>query len=187
MCGGGVLKPCGKCSKCEQCPPGSPGSPGASGASAYDIWIQEGNVGTEQDFLDSLVGPAGPSGGEQVFYSEQALGVSSVGTSPTKTTIAGTSYTVPAAADGDYRVTYTVDLNLGDGASDVSYAVFVNSVQYGTIERQGVSSDIEIQGSALVLSDITLAQGDVIDIRGESNDPTSHYPINGVCLIEKIS
>lgn len=24
------------------------------GLSAYDIWLQEGNVGTEQDFLDSL-------------------------------------------------------------------------------------------------------------------------------------
>jgi len=185
MCGG-VLKPCGSCG-CQNCPPGEQGENGTNGLSAYEIWIQEGNTGTEQDFLDSLVGPAGPSGGEQVFYSEQALGVSSVGTSPTKTTIAGTSYTVPAAADGDYRVTYTVDLNLGDGASDVSYAVFVNGVQYGVIERQGVSTDIEIQGSALVLSDITLAQGDVIDIRGESNDPTSHFPINGVCLIEKIS
>ena len=31
------------------------------GASAYQIWLDEGNVGTEQDFLDSLVGPPGPS------------------------------------------------------------------------------------------------------------------------------
>jgi len=31
------------------------------GASAYQIWLDEGNVGTEQDFLDSLVGPPGAS------------------------------------------------------------------------------------------------------------------------------
>jgi len=42
--------------------PGDPGSPGPEGESAYDLWILEGNVGTEQDFLDSLVGPAGPEG-----------------------------------------------------------------------------------------------------------------------------
>ena len=32
------------------------------GASAYEIWLNEGNEGTEQDFLDSLVGPEGPAG-----------------------------------------------------------------------------------------------------------------------------
>lgn len=39
-----------------------PGGPGPEGESAYDVWILEGNVGTEQDFLDSLVGPIGPIG-----------------------------------------------------------------------------------------------------------------------------
>jgi lysophospholipase L1-like esterase len=34
-----------------------------AGKSAYDLWIEIGNVGTVQDFLDSLIGPAGPSGG----------------------------------------------------------------------------------------------------------------------------
>ena len=32
---------------------------GVPGASAYDIWIAEGNEGTEQDFLDSLIGEDG--------------------------------------------------------------------------------------------------------------------------------
>lgn len=30
------------------------GTPGLDGLSAYEIWLQEGNTGTEQDFLDSL-------------------------------------------------------------------------------------------------------------------------------------
>ncbi len=34
----------------------------ACGASAYEIWLAEGNTGTEQDFLDSLQGPAGEQG-----------------------------------------------------------------------------------------------------------------------------
>jgi hypothetical protein len=32
------------------------------GKSAYDIWLEEGNTGTKEDFLNSLVGPQGPEG-----------------------------------------------------------------------------------------------------------------------------
>lgn len=73
MCGG-VLKPCGK--GCAECPPNSPGTNGSNGLSAYDVWIGEGNVGTEQDFLDSLVGATGATGaagagGAKInFYAE---------------------------------------------------------------------------------------------------------------------
>ena len=38
------------------------GGSGADGKSAYEIWIEEGNVGTEQDFLDSLIGADGADG-----------------------------------------------------------------------------------------------------------------------------
>src|SRR5690625_6470245 len=38
---------------------------GPEGASAYEVWLAEGNTGSEQDFLDSIkgaMGPAGPQG-----------------------------------------------------------------------------------------------------------------------------
>ncbi len=38
---------------------GSTGPQGAPGKSAYDIWLEQGNVGTEQDYLDSLVSGGG--------------------------------------------------------------------------------------------------------------------------------
>jgi hypothetical protein len=38
---------------------GTDGQDGADGLSAYQIWLGEGNTGTEQDFLDSLVGAKG--------------------------------------------------------------------------------------------------------------------------------
>ena len=41
---------------------GEPGQPGQDGKSAYQIWLDEGNAGTEQEFLDSLQGPQGPPG-----------------------------------------------------------------------------------------------------------------------------
>ncbi len=42
---------------------GHSGPTGAPGKSAYDIWLEQGNVGTEQDFLDSLVSGGGSSSG----------------------------------------------------------------------------------------------------------------------------
>ena len=42
--------------------PGAPGAPGEPGLSAYDLAVQAGFVGTESDWLASLVGPAGVPG-----------------------------------------------------------------------------------------------------------------------------
>src|SRR5699024_2360541 len=35
---------------------------GVDGKSAYEIWLENGNSGSEQDFLDSLIGAQGPQG-----------------------------------------------------------------------------------------------------------------------------
>ena len=43
-------------------PKGADGATGPGGLSAYEIALQEGFVGTEQEWLDSLVGPEGPQG-----------------------------------------------------------------------------------------------------------------------------
>ena len=40
------------------------GPQGPAGSSAYDAWIGLGNSGTEQNFIDSLVGATGPSGSQ---------------------------------------------------------------------------------------------------------------------------
>ena len=41
---------------------GTDGLNGTDGKSAYQIWLDEGNIGTEQDFLDSLKGADGRNG-----------------------------------------------------------------------------------------------------------------------------
>jgi len=63
-----------------------------AGASAYQIWLDAGNTGTEQDFLDSLEGPQGATGatgpqGDPGFVSLNGL------TNPAQTFAAGTSGT----------------------------------------------------------------------------------------------
>lgn len=49
---------------------GPAGTNGSDGLSSYEIWINNGNSGTEEDFLDSLIGPQGPTG-EQGTPGEQ--------------------------------------------------------------------------------------------------------------------
>ncbi|RCU56935.1 hypothetical protein, partial [Oceanihabitans sediminis] len=41
---------------------GPQGPAGEEGKSAYQEWLEAGNTGTEQDFLDSLIGATGPQG-----------------------------------------------------------------------------------------------------------------------------
>ena len=45
------------------------------GASAYDIWLAQGNTGTEQDFLDSLKGPKGDDGEDATITGIEWKGV----------------------------------------------------------------------------------------------------------------
>ena len=42
--------------------PGPQGDPGEEGMSAYEVWLDLGNTGTEQDFINSLKGPDGDPG-----------------------------------------------------------------------------------------------------------------------------
>lgn len=54
--------------------PGADGSDGADGKSAYQIALDEGFVGTEAEFLDSLVGPEGPQGEQGIQGPEGPAG-----------------------------------------------------------------------------------------------------------------
>lgn len=47
---------------------------GSDGKSAYDIWVSKGNRGSEQVFLDTLIGPQGPQGPQGSNGSDGAQG-----------------------------------------------------------------------------------------------------------------
>lgn len=53
---------------------GPQGPAGPTGESAYDEWLAAGHVGTEADFLASLVGPQGPQGPQGPAGSVTAVG-----------------------------------------------------------------------------------------------------------------
>ena len=56
---------------------------GNDGQSAYDLWIANGNSGTQQDFLDSLQGAQGPQGAQGAtgpsFFSKMEGGKVDIG------------------------------------------------------------------------------------------------------------
>ena len=57
---------------------GSSSAAGPAGASAYEVWLEQGNTGSRDDFLASLVGatgPAGPSGSTDGSACTNAAGV----------------------------------------------------------------------------------------------------------------
>ena len=76
---------------------------GADGASAYEIWLNEGNTGTEADFLASLVGADGSDGADGTSLS--ILG-----------TLASTGDLPGTGSPGDAYV-IAGDLHVWDGAA----------------------------------------------------------------------
>jgi len=59
---------------------GQDGQDGADGLSAYEIWLNAGNTGTEQDFLASLAGTAGTDGTDGLSAYEIWLNAGNTGT-----------------------------------------------------------------------------------------------------------
>ena len=45
-------------------PTGATGPTGADGKSAYQIWIEQGHTGSEDDFLESIKGATGATGAQ---------------------------------------------------------------------------------------------------------------------------
>lgn len=118
---------------------GADGTPGADGQSAYELWQSLGNVGTEQQFLDSLVGTPGADGTDGAPGADGAdgRGITSIvsngdGTATiTYTDGATAAITLPAGQDGadgtngsdgvDGRSVTSIVAN-GDGTATITYS-----------------------------------------------------------------
>jgi hypothetical protein len=104
---------------------GQPGTPGANGLSAYEIWLEQGNNGTESDFLNSL-----PNGSSSIHGSFQGTNsgifiipsnVNSIELSMSGSiggsggTAIGLGYNYGGGIGGNYGFTrLTVPVNTGD-------------------------------------------------------------------------
>ncbi len=83
------------------------GAGGGNGDSAYDIWLAEGNVGTEQDFLDSLQGEQGIQGIQGIQGPEGPEGPAGAGGTLQQTVDLGSSTTTSIQYVDDAKVQLT--------------------------------------------------------------------------------
>lgn len=187
-----------------------PATDGVDGDSAYQIWLNLGNVGTEQDFIDSLTGPQGPAGpagpqGPQgipgqdcecpinVFYSERVLGTESVGVFDSPIIIDGTTYTVPVGGSGTYRIMYSVQVHFEDFPGEIAGQLFIrpliNGIPYPIFRESymdfPLAGGVSREGTSLNLQ-IALNAGDVFQLEGTSTEPEVHFLKNATLIIDKI-
>jgi hypothetical protein len=98
---------------------GPQGPAGANGQSAYDIWLSQGNTGTQQDFLNSLQGVTGAQGPIGLTGPQGASGptgaqgpTGAAGTNGKNTLVKTTPETVGVnCATGGVKLEYGLDAN----------------------------------------------------------------------------
>jgi hypothetical protein len=154
------------------------GPDGENGLSAYEIWLALGNTGTQQDFIDSLTGPAGAAGAqgepgapgvcpcETVHYEQfrsHIIGEGSVVTT--------TSDTIPD--DGLYEIMH---VGIADfiGAATVDLIVRVNGLQYNADVDKKISGQADdIIPYTVFVSQMNLTAGQTIDVFVTATAPAS--------------
>jgi len=98
------------------------GQVGPAGKSAYQVWLSQGNTGTEQQFLNSLIGPQGVPGpqGAKGNPGNNANGFIYQGS-------VGSTTELPAATAGNISNAYSIDgsLYVSDGVSWVNLGKIV--------------------------------------------------------------
>lgn len=162
-----------------------PAVDGTDGQSAYELWLDLGNEGTEQDFIDSLGGCVCPS---NVFYSENILGVGSTGTPDSPVIIPSTTYTVPAGGAGKYRIMYTAEAHMEDvpgGPGSLTVKLLINGTPHPIFRSAYIADEPQIDGIALNYQ-VTLNAGDVIRFQGIATEPDVHYISMATMIIDKL-
>jgi hypothetical protein len=147
--------------------------------------------------LIGATGPAGPAGVCDcvlVKYQEERLGTNTSGTSPTFTTLTNMTYTVPSGEAGTYELLFVSDAEfnfVSSGSSTIILNVYKNGSMISAngqkrVSMTGVGEQFYIIPVSVLLSNVTLAVGDIIDIRSTSTSPTTAYLNYGVMKINKI-
>ncbi|KRM92790.1 minor structural protein [Loigolactobacillus rennini DSM 20253] len=149
--------------------PGDPGKDGADGQSAYQLWLAQGNTGTEQDFLQSLVGQPGAPGAKGDPGKQGSKGDKGEPGSPGKAATIAVGTVTTGNADSKAQVT-----NAGT-ASAAKFSFVIPKGDRGQAGATGPKGDTGARGPAgKDAASLVIDQGKASNGRAVDNPP-SYY------------
>ena len=136
-----------------------------------------------------------PCAPAQVKYQVERLGISTSGTSPTFTTLTNMTYTVPAGGAGTYELEFVADAEFSfsvAGNNQVTIQIYKNGLEVNPNNQKRIKvtssgSESFIIPALVKISNVTLAVGDILDVRSTSTAPASAYLNFGVLTINRLS
>lgn len=136
-----------------------------------------------------------PCGPEQVKYQVERLGINTSGTSPTYTTLTNMTYTVPTGGAGTYELEFVADTEFsfsGAGNNQVTIQIYKNGLEINPNNQKRIKATSSGNESFIIpalskISNVTLAVGDIIDVRSTSTAPASAFLNFGVLTINRLS
>jgi len=171
---------------------------GDDGLSAYEVAVGQGFEGTEEEWIESLQGPAGECDCERSYFYEELdelVGEGNVGLWETLSNpgtvnlinIPSFSFVVPLGGAGKYEAVFNaVQVTSVDDAG-VAVALKVNNTLYpNAITLSATTLKARYKSFTLMSSDITLNEGDVVDLAISSTDVDSSRLIFLKYKIEKL-
>lgn len=132
-----------------------------------------------------------------VKYQVEALGANTSGASPTFTVLTNMTYTVPAGGAGTYKLVFVADTEF-TFSSVTSNQVTLQVYKNGAIINSSIQKRVKITNTAasassfvipvsIRIANVTLAVGDIIDVRSTSTAPTTAFLNSGVLTIDRLS
>jgi hypothetical protein len=107
------------------------------------------------------------------------------------------TYTVPSGGAGTYELEFAADTEFtftGIASNQVTIQVFKNGVEINpNVQKRIKISNANAEGGSFIIpalvkiSNVTLAVGDIIDVRSTSTAPTTAYLNFGVLTINRLS
>jgi hypothetical protein len=148
---------------------GADGIEGQEGLSAYDIWISLGNTGTEQEFLDSLIGPEGPEGpAGQQGPSGSNDGTNSIGNGYIEYSLNNIT-DFKLSSDGQNIIIYN------NNSSENTNSMRVYNLNDGILSQKGQILNnytrilgINSNGSRIAVTDFSTPEIDIFDLINNS-------------------
>ena len=151
---------------------GNSGNDGQDGLSSYGIWLDLGNTGTQEDFIDSLTGPEGPQGAQGAVGPQGPPGSNDGENSTGNGYIEYTQMNIAQlklSSDGQNIIIHKYDYIESTNSIKV-YSLFNNvlSQKGQVLDNYTNILGINTDGSRIVVSDFSTPEIDVFDLVNNS-------------------